>query len=65
MGAVDCKDLELLALNSADPARSAVGLSVRDTGNGVLKLGQPGLAFREFIQLTEGDPPLVLPAIAT
>src|SRR5271166_980147 len=64
VGAVDSENLKLLALNAADPTRNAVGLSVGNTRNGIFKLGQPGLAFRELIELTQRDPAFVLPAIA-
>ncbi len=60
MCAIDGENLELFAMDTAHPAGNVVGVSIGDTGDGVLILGQSSLPFRELIQLTQSDPALVL-----
>jgi hypothetical protein len=63
MCAIDGENLELFALDTAHPAGNVVGVPIRDSGDGVLKLGQSSLAFRELIQLTQRDPALILATV--
>jgi hypothetical protein len=61
---IDGENLELFTLDTAHPTGNVVSVPIRDTGDGVLKLGQSSLAFRELIQLTQRNPALVLAAVS-
>ena len=64
MGTVDGENLELIALDVANPTRSTVCFSVRDSLDRIFKTSEASLSLRKVVEFAKRYPLLVLSAMS-